>query len=59
MSLQFDQTGTLGSRVGAVTFGNDVQPQFQLNTYSTKMKILNAIDFYYSGGATNTGATLR
>ena len=54
---------TIGSnsvRVGVAIFGNDVQPMFQLNTYSTQYEILNAIDrIPFLDQTTNTPAAIR
>ena len=54
---------TIGSnnvRVGLAIFGNDVQPIFQLNDYSTQYEILNAIDTMpFLDQTTNTAAAIR
>ncbi len=47
-------------RVGVAIFGNDVQPIFQLNTYSTQSQILSAIDrIPFLDQTTNTPAAIR
>ncbi len=47
-------------RVGVAIFGNDVQPIFQLNTYSDQNQILSAIDrIPFLGETTNTPAAIR
>ena len=47
-------------RIGVAIFGNDVQPMFQLNTYSNKNDILNAIDrIPFLDQTTNTPAAIR
>ena len=52
--------GPNNARVGVAIFGNAVQPIFQLNTYSNKNDILNAIDrIPFLDQTTNTPAALR
>ncbi len=47
-------------QVGVVLFGDDVYPQFQLNTFYNKNDILNQIDrIQYLDQSTNTPAALR
>ena len=47
-------------RIGVAIFGNDVQPMFQLNAYSNKNDILNAIDrIPFLDQTTNTPAAIR
>ena len=47
-------------RIGVAIFGNDVQPIFQLNTYSNKNDILSAIDrIPFLDQTTNTPAAIR
>ena len=47
-------------RIGVAIFGNDVQPIFQLNTYSTQNQILSAIDrIPFLDQTTNTPAAIR
>ena len=47
-------------RIGVAIFGNDVQPMFQLNTYSSQFEILNAIDrIPFLDQTTNTPAAIR
>ena len=52
--------GPSNVRVGLAIFGNDVQPIFQLNAYSTQYEILNAIDTMpFLDQTTNTPAAIR
>ena len=52
--------GLYNVRIGLAIFGNDVQPIFQLNTYSTQYEILNAIDgIPFLDQTTNTAAAIR
>ena len=47
-------------RVGLAVFADNVQPIFQLNTYSTQYEILNAIDgIPFLGTSTNTPEAIR
>ena len=47
-------------RIGVAIFGNDVQPMFQLNTYSNQNDIINAIDrIPFLDQTTNTPAAIR
>ncbi len=47
-------------RIGVAIFGNDVQPMFQLNTFSSQFEILNAIDrIPFLDQTTNTPAAIR
>ena len=47
-------------RIGVAIFGNDVQPMFQLNTYSNQNDILRAIDrIPFLDQTTNTPAAIR
>ncbi len=47
-------------RIGVAIFGDDVQPMFQLNTYSSQFEILNAIDrIPFLDQTTNTPAAIR
>ena len=47
-------------RIGVAIFGNDVQPVFQLNTYSSQYEILSAIDrIPFLDQTTNTPAAIR
>ncbi len=47
-------------RIGIAIFGNNVQPIFQLNTYTTQNQILSAIDrIPFLDQTTNTPAAIR
>ena len=47
-------------RIGIAAFGDNVYPQFQLNTYSTKQEILDVIDrIPYLDQSTNTQEALK
>ena len=47
-------------QIGVAIFGNDVQPMFQLNTYSTQFEILNAIHrMPFLDQTTNTPSAIR
>ncbi len=47
-------------RVGVAIFGNDVQPIFQLNQYSSQRELINAIDrIPFLDQTTNTPAAIR
>ena len=47
-------------RIGIAAFGDNVYPQFQLNTYSTKQEILDVIDrIPYLDQSTNTWEALK
>jgi len=48
-----------GTRIGLVTFANDYKLEFDLNEYTEKIDILNAINVYYTQGTTNTSAAIR
>ena len=48
-----------GARVGLVTFGNDVQLQFDLGDHLGKLALLEAFQVRYTAGTTNTAAALR
>ena len=46
-------------RIGVLTYGSSYTFEFYLNTYSTKVDVLNAIDnIYFNGGGTNTAGAL-
>lgn len=47
------------ARVGVVTFGDDANLEFNLNTYSDKQEILTAIAFVPNRGRTNTQDAIR
>ncbi len=52
--------GPSNVRIGVATFGNDVQPIFQLNSYTSQYEILNAIDrIPFLDQTTNTAAAIR
>ena len=47
-------------RIGVAIFADNVQPIFELNTYSTQYEILNAIErIPFLGTSTNTPAAIR
>ena len=50
---------TRQSRVGVLTYGNNANMFFQLNTYGNKYEILNAFPPLYTGGTTNTAEAIR
>lgn len=54
-----NEDSTSVSRVGLLTFSDDVYREFNLNEYDEKYDILNAFPPYYRGGATNTAEALR
>jgi len=47
------------SRVGLVTFSDSAVLQFNLNRYTTKMGLLQAVNVPYLTGATNMAQTIR
>ena len=49
LDMTFDRT-----RVGLVSFGDSATTQFDLNTYSGKIEVLNGMSFLPEGGKTNT-----
>jgi len=47
------------SRVGLVTFSDSAVLQFQLNRYTTKAALLQAVNVPYLTGSTNTAQAIR
>ena len=47
------------SRIGLVTFSDSANIEFQLNTYSKRTELLQAINIQYVGGTTNTPDAIR
>lgn len=45
--------------IGLETFSNGVEVKFNLNDFSSKIDVVNAISFPYNGGTTNTAEALR
>jgi uncharacterized protein YegL len=60
-SLDIDSSsnGASVSRVGLVTFGDYAQLQFNLNQYTTKSSLLQALNVPYAAGKTNTADAIR
>ena len=54
LSFKFGRT-----RVGALTYSDDVTIAFHLNEFSEERDVLNALAFYQNGGRTNTQEALR
>jgi collagen type VI alpha len=55
----FINGATTTSRVGLVTFSDSATVQFQLNSYTTKAELLQAVNVPYSMGATNTAQAIQ
>jgi len=47
------------SRIGILTYADTATIHFQLNTFSTRIEILQAINVQYSGGTTNAADAIR
>jgi hypothetical protein len=60
-SLDIDSSsnGPSISRVGLITFGDYAQIQFNLNQYTTKSSLLQALSVPYAAGKTNTADAIR
>ena len=60
-SLDIDSSsnGPSISRVGLITFGDYAQIQFNLNAFSTKSNLLQALNVPYAAGKTNTADAIR
>ncbi|XP_067888659.1 collagen alpha-1(XIV) chain isoform X2 [Heterodontus francisci] len=55
-----DKIGPDGTQVAIVQFSDDPRTEFQLNSYSDKEKLLNAIQrIRYKGGNTKTGRAIK
>ena len=54
-----DDESSQASRVGLITFSDDVHKQFDLDEYGNKYDILNAFPSYYNGGASDTAKAIR
>ena len=46
------------SRVSAMTYATTPNMQFYLNEYTMKYAVLNALNFHYTGGGTNTASAI-
>ena len=51
--------GQGGFRIGLLTFSNQVSVAFQLNTYSDKALLLQALEVRYMDGTTNTADAIK
>ena len=48
-----------GTRISILTYSTQARVRFFLNTYNTTRSVLNAMNFRYTGGTTNTAEALR
>ena len=54
------QSGTQGSRIGLLTYGNDPTFEFNLNEFlDSDTELLNAINVKFTHGTTNTADAIR
>jgi len=53
------QPGDTGAEIGLMTFNETVWIHFNLNTYTNKDQLVNAIFVPYTGGKTNTANSIR
>ena len=58
MKYKYLYSYTTGTRLGMVTFANEHKHEFHLDTYRTKVGILEAMHVYYTEGTTNTADAL-
>jgi von Willebrand factor type A domain len=59
LDIDSSSNGPSISRVGLVTFGDNAQVQFNLNQYSTKSNLLQALNVPYAAGKSNTADAIR
>ena len=60
--LEIDRANSTnqGTRVGLLTYANNTNPQFDLDDYTSKINILNAVGtIRYTGGTTNTAEAIK
>lgn len=58
--LQFLEVGRDATRVGLLQYGSEVQPEFSLNTYSTKTEVERAVrDMQHLATGTMTGLAIQ
>lgn len=51
--------GSGGTRVGLLTFADNAKLEFNLNKYTEKRELMNALNVRYTGGKTNTADAFR
>ena len=59
LNVNANDTDLTVSRIGMLTYADTATIQFQLNTYSKRTEILQAINVRYSGGTTNAADAIR
>ena len=59
LNVNANDTDHTVSRIGMLTYADSATIHFQLNTFGTRIGILQAINVQYSGGTTNAADAIR
>jgi len=59
LNVDADDSDPTVTRIGLAKFADSADAEFQLNTYSKRTELLQAIHVRYTGGRTNTFGAIR